>query len=381
MDSPSIDRRLGFIPRELRFAVFMASAGSPLVRAQLKTYAALDWDRVMGYLRCHRLVRPAFAALSTHPGHDLPDDVRVLFQTLCRTQAAAALRNSRRVIQLSALLKDAGIPALFYKGVTLSQLLYNDPCARHAGDIDLLIPKNYLAKAQGVLTDGGFRRTEPSPRMPERLFARYVSTHSNLTFLSKDKAMIELHWQIDGADVDLDFDELWRFRSEAMFFGEKINTLHPGHLLRVLLAHGAVHAWQRLFWLKDIADLLDRVPRKTLDRTAPPNCLPALAASEASLLSRVLLGRALSLPVTPGKRLGLSVYIIGALFRCRQKSRKILLTDLHRMLTMDARACGRYALRRVVRRIYKRRMALAPESEFLTALVKRSDRNKPANGS
>ena len=91
---------------------------------------------------------------------------------------------------------------------------------------------------------------------------------SHESFERDDGVAVELHWRIAGAvsDFGLDYARLWSRLGVVALGGRLVPVLEPVDLLLVLCIHGAKHAWERLAWICDVAELVRRTPE--LDWTA-----------------------------------------------------------------------------------------------------------------
>ncbi len=170
----------------------------------------------------------------------------------------AGLRQLAATIALRKAFIDAGIDALFLKGLALSQRAFGSPLLRWAADIDVLVPADQADAAWLVLDQLGYRREVPARALPParlQLFRR----------ISKDSlhrhpgtgVVIELHWRLtDHRDDDrpVRLDER---QTIAVADGQSLPTLADTPLLLYLVEHGAAHAWARLKWLDDVAALLN----------------------------------------------------------------------------------------------------------------------------
>lgn len=83
------------------------------------------------------------------------------------------------------LLKEGGIPYAVLKGASLSACYYN-PAARALGDIDLLVPVQFVDRASEILVSQGFHA-------PEDSFA-----HSYHIDFYKNSIVVELHYAVSA---------------------------------------------------------------------------------------------------------------------------------------------------------------------------------------
>ena len=89
-------------------------------------------------------------------------------------------------------LRDAGLSPVLLKGAALGHLVYEDPYLRPMSDVDLLIPRDALARALEALEAAGFRL----PPADHREF--WEETWYDLPVEAPDgtPGAVELHWSI-----------------------------------------------------------------------------------------------------------------------------------------------------------------------------------------
>jgi hypothetical protein len=151
-----------------------------------------------------------------------------------------------------------GAEAIPYKGVVLSEVYYGDMALRQSGDMDLFVRKRDVARIRSAVRDLGY-----TPRMavPEDAEANYIASGYEWTFDSPaGRNLLELQWALQPRfyAVDYDMDGLFERAVGVTVAGRRVKTPSPEDLLLVLSVHAAKHAWERLIWLCDIAQILKR---------------------------------------------------------------------------------------------------------------------------
>jgi hypothetical protein len=120
----------------------------------------------------------------------------------------------------------------------------------------VLIHHRHLARATAVLLDRGCELKTPHPGDYEYQFER-----------ERDGMSIELRWRFVVTEPWLRFrhnlgmDWLWPRRRITRLAGAEVPDLEPEIKLLVLCMHGSRHAWRRLIWICDVAQLLASFPR------------------------------------------------------------------------------------------------------------------------
>lgn len=230
-----------------------------------------------------------------------------LSRTANHTTRRALIRNAA-LINLGQKLTAESIPWLTVKGPVLASSLWQDPGKRHAGDVDIVIHPHSAAKADSLLHSLGFRRTTPDFELTPRQWDQYLIIKYEFGYQSTNhpELNIEIKWRLEGIEnlaAILD-------RPHHTLIGEySIPTLPPAINFRYLCHHGARHGWARLFWLVDVARLIqensitwsDVLPRseaepsyrpvaqavglvrQLFDLAPPQGLLPSPASSDATI--------------------------------------------------------------------------------------------------
>ncbi|SHI12728.1 nucleotidyltransferase family protein [Desulfofustis glycolicus] len=94
------------------------------------------------------------------------------------------LKQIKTLLKVSHALDRAGIAHAYFKGVHTREVVYTNPTARQAGDLDLLIEKKSRTEVIDILTSAGFSNHSSAENLTHELT------------LSKDQTFIDLHWHI-----------------------------------------------------------------------------------------------------------------------------------------------------------------------------------------
>jgi hypothetical protein len=187
-----------------------------------------------------------------------PDWVVNALRDSCQKDTRRILLRSAELVRLARQFQREGISALPLKGPVLSLQAYGDLNARHAGDLDILVSPNQASAAETVLLQNGYERAHPAFDLLLKQHRIYVQNNHHFGYMSRQNGIrIELHWRF-GSNPFLfpfRFDDLWRERQAITVGGTALSTLSPAHTILLLCVHGAIHAWFRLFWLNDVAQL------------------------------------------------------------------------------------------------------------------------------
>ena len=249
-----------------------------------------DWEEVVRRARAHGLLPWLARALSAA---GLADEARAPVIAAASADAARTLGQVRRLGELCALLEDAGVRVLPFKGPTLSLQLYGDLALRQSVDLDLVVPFGDYARAREALVRHGLPpRGGHSERQERTLFAWL----GHAPFGRGDE-FVELHWRF--ADRRFPFaltaERALDRAQQSIVAGRTMPLMSDDDLLAVLAMHGTRHLYERLEWLAGVTRLLRAAPDDAPHLMAHARSLRAarMLAVSVHMAERVL-GLALS---------------------------------------------------------------------------------------
>jgi hypothetical protein len=150
------------------------------------------------------------------------------------TLKSLALR-SELGVALRALQAE-GIEVIVLKGAHLAGLVYGDGAARPMRDVDLLVRKDDLGRAEGTLFDLGY------VRHPEK-DGDYSSCQHLQPLIRPGGVPIEIHWTIADPKepIEIDLNGLWERAHPGRIADVDVKVLSPEDLLLHLCVHTALH--------------------------------------------------------------------------------------------------------------------------------------------
>jgi hypothetical protein len=153
-------------------------------------------------------------------------------------------------------LDGAGMAAIPYKGIVMSQAFYGDMALRQAGDLDLFVRKGDVVRVKSALGDLGYTTRLV---IPEEALEDYIASGYEWTLDGPaGPNLLELQWALQPRfyAVDYDMDGLFERAVKVTVAGREVKTPSAEDLLLVLSVHAAKHVWGRLIWLCDIVQIL-----------------------------------------------------------------------------------------------------------------------------
>jgi len=252
----------------------------------------LDWGLIIRLGHRHGLLPLLYRHLSELALPSMPLDA---FAEIWGHYERVARRNkamTNELVEILKLFESHGISAVPYKGPALADQIYGDSALREYADLDLLVSREDLAKARSLLQERGYvPRFAIPPAFDEALLAS--SRFYDLEFTHPVRSiLVELHWKTDAYfPVESYPGNLLPVFIETRFNGRSIRSFSPEALLIVLCVHGTKHAWDRLSWLVDVAELIRSNPamdwQKVLEQAQAMGCARHLGVA-LSLASDLL---------------------------------------------------------------------------------------------
>jgi hypothetical protein len=201
------------------------------------------------------------------------------------SQLAVRLHEIRRNTQISAFLWSStlkttlaefhrhGIPVIALKGPWLAERLYGDAALRRYGDLDLLVRRPDISRAEDLLDELGFSPTRRRDDY-ERPWRR-----GNIT--------IEVHHDVENPlTFEFRIAEAWQRAQPAEFHGVPAWLLAPQDERLFLCLHGVRHRFERLSHILDLVFAFRSWPESHTQPQRDPAAdnLLALAARLAARL-------------------------------------------------------------------------------------------------
>lgn len=265
--------------------------------------AGIDWDLFVRLLHWHRLVPQAFAALQRLGPEALPAPVRHALQAHVQHNLQRNLALTAELVRLVQRLQAHDIRVLPLKGPTLAVYAYGSLGLRHAGDLDILVPRPALRQAIQVLQGLGYACLQGRlAALNASQEAAYLAHANEWTLWCEARQMtVDLHWAFERLRplFPTDIDTIWSHLTSLALAGTAVPCLPDAELLLYLCTHGSKHMWLRLCWLYDVAILVQRRPdlpwQRLVQQAATWRTLRPLL--HGVVLAHELFGSALPAPI------------------------------------------------------------------------------------
>lgn len=272
----------------LLLAAGRRAAGLQNDLAELRDAASVvqDWPEAVRMAREHGLlVLLGRDLIEAHVSSALVADA-------VRHELDRSLAQLRVLRELTAVLSDAGVNVLAFKGPVLSLRLYGDAATRISADLDLVVARRDYALARKTLLTAGFApRNEHSAWREEHLF-RWLGQAS----FHRDGVDVELHWRFSPIQFPLHVtaESAYARGEDFTIGGVRVRGLSDLDNAVVLSAHAARHLYERIEWLSGLAKLLRSNEHRTTEMLAHSR---ALGAGRALLVTAQVAHIVLGMPL------------------------------------------------------------------------------------
>lgn len=163
-------------------------------RVNVLLHGGFDWVYFLRLADYHNYLAAAYRFFRDSGNFDdLPDHVKVEFEKEYLLSQARFAKKESELIEILGAFEAQGLDAVVFKGIPQAYILYNDPGIRVSMDIDLLIDKSQIEKAQQVLFDLGFSIYPGLITEQE-----YREHHFHLIYSRGENKdiVVELHWTL-----------------------------------------------------------------------------------------------------------------------------------------------------------------------------------------
>lgn len=218
----------------------------------------VDWKLFFELAHKHRLISHVVKQIKQYP-NILKSEIKKQLIEKQQGLSRKALLYSQYVLKIHEGLNQKNIPHTFFKGPLLSLELYKDIGFRDYRDIDLLVPLSHIENARKIIQEFGFVMLAPKKTLSkkQKKINYTISHHYHLT-KPNTPIEVELHWNLANPKTYLPLETKKIIADSINIEIAKQNLPYiskPENIV-FLAAHGAIHQWYRLFWLKDFSEII-----------------------------------------------------------------------------------------------------------------------------
>lgn len=217
----------------------------------------LDWDFLLQLASNHGVLPLLYTNLKATCPEAIPTSV---LDRLHRSFRAIAQRNmllAEELVRVLGCLGEHEIVAVPYKGPVLANLLYANIALRPSSDLDIIVQQQDILKVKELLLVLGYQPKVNMTYAQEIAYFESKTEHTYDFFYPDQGITIELHWRIEPKySTVIEPKHFWHNLELTSFAGTTLVNLPLEDWLPILCVHASRHAWERLIWLCDIAELL-----------------------------------------------------------------------------------------------------------------------------
>jgi Uncharacterised nucleotidyltransferase len=228
------------------------------------TLTVSDWAEVLRQADDNGVIPLLYHQLMTIvPAPQVPPFLLDRLRDAALRSAARSLRIRRELAQVLDALRRHGVAAIVLKGGHLGEVLYESSALRTMCDLDVMVRREELARAAGILTELGYA---PQDHGVEEVD---YAQHHHLRPMARSRGIrVEIHWGIvwPAAPFDVDIDGLWQRARHSAIAGVEALVLSHEDLILHLCLHASFNSKFRI-GLRPCWDILEVVRhyRDTVD--------------------------------------------------------------------------------------------------------------------
>ncbi len=218
----------------------------------------VDWKLFLELAQKHRLISHIVKQTKQYP-NILKSEIKKQLNEVQLGLSRKALLYSQYVLKIHDGLNQKNIPHTFFKGPLLSLELYKDIGFRDYRDIDLLVPRSHIENARKIIQEFGFVMLAPKKTLSnkQKKINYTISHHYHLT-KPNTPIEVELHWNLTNPKtyLPLETQKIIADSFDIEIAEYKVPYISKPANITFLAAHGSIHQWYRLFWLKDFSKII-----------------------------------------------------------------------------------------------------------------------------
>jgi len=217
----------------------------------------LDWHFIQERASLHGLVPLVYHHLGRLHMEVIPSWIIESFRQGYYENLARNLTLFQELNKILKALNDHGIEVIVLKGAALLETIYRNPALRPLSDLDILVKRQDLSKAERCLLDLGysiagieFSRWWAERFAGERLYVKGTDL----------PVYVDMHWYITNYvwiyNDRRQANRIWSRAQIVKIAGTNALSLSVEDLILHISIHFAKHLKFRLIWLRDIGEII-----------------------------------------------------------------------------------------------------------------------------
>jgi len=243
------------IPLELQILLYCARSRPDVESIRKLVSEAVNWQALVDLAEQHYVRPMLLQSLKSACWDAVPQTTKLELERFGKANAQKNLLFTRELLRLLGLFHQQSIPIAAFKGPVLAMSVYGNLALREFSDLDLLVHKADLCKAENILISSGYQADFPD----KDYRSAFVGYQGQYAFRhGRTGISIDLHWRLSnkGAAFPIQSGEIWSRLDQVTIAGRKVPTLANDDLVLFLAGHGTKEGWRSLGWICDFAELL-----------------------------------------------------------------------------------------------------------------------------
>ena len=220
----------------------------------------IDWNTFVENAIRHRLVSHILKHTDFVEKH-FPVQIHKKLLRLRLDQSKKSLNFAIHIIRINQKFNEQNIAHCFFKGALFSLELYSDVGFRNFKDLDVLVAQKDVEQARAIIEQLDFQCIYPGINLTEKQKKINYKLSHHYHFIHPSQGVeIELHWNITNprSYFGKNTEHIIADSRHMMVSSYPVPYISAIDNLVFQAAHGSIHQWYRLFWLKDFSVLLNR---------------------------------------------------------------------------------------------------------------------------
>jgi hypothetical protein len=259
----SISSDANFLSRDWPLLLESCSLPRDPARITARAGALCDAVHLVDLADSHGVVGQLSAALAGVSGLVIPSSISDSLRLRQRAHVISNLAMAAELLRLLEQLRKFDIECVVVKGPVLSLRAFDDSAARQYGDLDLLLRQADIPRAAEILVAAGCKSRIPAHAI------RAGRIPGEYRFHREDsKIIVELHTEctLRYFPKPIPIDAYFRRKTSLILDGLSVSALSAEDEFVLISIHGAIHFWERLMWIADIAAMIYNHPELDWER-------------------------------------------------------------------------------------------------------------------
>jgi hypothetical protein len=224
-----------------------------------------DWEYIVDSAGLEGVTSLVYDRIKkNHLERFVPESILIRLESIYYTYSAQNTLFYEELARVNAALDQGCIAFIALKGAFLASTIYENIALRPMRDLDLLVKKEDVSSAVGILEKSGYQPISAVKEQLENPF-NYSLTLAKCGVGINNSVTIDLHWHIFNASwlIGLssrkcDMEHVWADVETAVVAGIRTRVLSVEYLLISLAINAFTHCYERMILLVDFAQVLSK---------------------------------------------------------------------------------------------------------------------------